>query len=123
MCFLLSLPTIPPTSIMSQIPPSAASRFNYQAIFDSALEAYKEKTGKDLTSDPLLRSFENCNSSDAVLAILRAQILEPSRPQSSHSRLTTWLDPTVSVLNAFSATVGGLVGLVSLEVTRSGSAV
>jgi hypothetical protein len=29
--------------------------------------------------------------------------------------LTTWLDPTVNVLNAFSATIGGLVGLVSVR--------
>jgi hypothetical protein len=108
---------------MSQIPLSAASRYNYQAIFDSALEAYKMKTGKDLTSDPLLHNIENCNSPDAVLAILRAQILEPGKPQSSRNRLTTWLDPTVNVLNVFSATIGGLVGLVSLEVTRPGSAV
>ena len=108
---------------MSQILPSAASRFNYQAIFDSALEAYKKKTGKDLTSDPLLRSIENCNSPDAVLAILRAQIPESGQPRSSHNRLITWLDPTVNVLNVFSATIGGLVGLVSPKVTRPGSAV
>jgi hypothetical protein len=105
---------------MPQIPPSAASRFNYQAIFDSALEAYKKETRKDLTSDPLLRSIESCNSPDAVLAILRVQILEPGQPQSSHDRLTTWLDPTVNVLNAFSATIGGLVGLVSFAVTPLG---
>ena len=108
---------------MSQIPPSAAPRYDYQAIFDSALEAYRTKTGKDLTSDPLLRSIENCNSSDAVLAILRAQILEPGKPQNSYNRLTTWLDPTVNVLNAFSATFGGLVSLVSFEVTHPESAV
>lgn len=122
--FLFGLPTIPPTtSTMSQIPSSAASCFNYQAIFNSALEAYKKKTGKDLTSDPLLRSIENCNSPDAVLAILRAQILEPGQPQSSHSGLTTWLDPTINVLNAFSATIGGLVGLVGFEVIRPGFSV
>lgn len=108
---------------MSRIPPSAASRFNYQAIFDSALEAYKKETGKDLTSDPLLRSIEICNSPDTVLAILRAQILEPGQPYSSHDRLTAWLDPTVNVLNAFSATIGGLVGLVSFAVASPGSAV
>jgi hypothetical protein len=98
---------------MSQIPPPAASRFNYQAVFDSALEAYKKKTGKDLTSDPLLRSIENCNSPDVVLAILRAQIFEPGQPQNGYNKLISWLDPTVNVLNAFSATIGGLVGLVS----------
>ncbi|KAF8485998.1 hypothetical protein DFH94DRAFT_678769 [Russula ochroleuca] len=96
---------------MSQTSPSAASRSNYQAIFDNALEAYKKKTGKDLTLDPLLHSLETCNSPDAVLAILQAQILEPGKPQSSRNKLTMWLDPTVNVLNAFSATIGGFVGL------------
>jgi hypothetical protein len=111
---------------MSQTSPSAASRSNYQAVFDNALEAYKKKTGKDLTSDPLLHSLETCNSPDAVLAILQAQILEPGQPQSSRNKLTTWLDPTVKVLNAFSSTIGGFVGLVSLkefELIRLGSVV
>jgi hypothetical protein len=100
---------------MSQTFPSIASRSNYQAIFDNALEAYKKKTGKDLTSDPLLRSIETCQSPDAVLVILQAQILDPAQPQSSRNRLTTWLDPTVNFLNAFSQTIGGFAGLVSLE--------
>jgi hypothetical protein len=98
---------------MSHISPSVASRPNYQDIFDSALEAYKKKTGKDLTSDPLLRSVETCQSPDAVIAILQAQILDPAQPP--RNKLTTWLDPTVIVLNAFSQSIGGLVGLVSLK--------
>ena len=97
---------------MSQTSSSATSRSNYQAIFDNALEAYKKKTGKDLTSDPLFHSLETCNSPDAVLAILQAQIFEPGKPQGSHNK---WLDPTVKVLNAFSATIGGFAGLVSLK--------
>ncbi len=100
---------------MSQAFPSATSRSNYQAIFDSALGAYKKETGKDLTKDPLLRRLETCNSPDAVLNMLRAQILEPGQPQSSSNRLTMWLDPTVNVLTAFSMTVGGHVGQVSLR--------
>ena len=111
---------------MSQASSSVASRSNYQAIFDNALEAYKGKTGKDLTLDPLLHSLQNCNSPEAVLTLLRAQIIEPGRPQSSRNKLTTWLDPTVNVLNAFSATIGEFVGQVSLKefrVTRTGSAI
>jgi hypothetical protein len=103
---------------MSQAFPSVPSCSNYQVIFDSALEAYQRKTGKDLTSDPLLRSLENCQSPDAILAILQAQILDPAQPQSSRNKLTTWLDPTVIVLNAFSETIGGFVGLVSLNGSR-----
>lgn len=82
----------------------AASRFDYQFIFDNALDAYKKKTGKDLTKDPLLRSLETCQSPDAVLTILRAQI---RRPGNRNDKMTTWLDPTVNVISAFSATVGG----------------
>jgi hypothetical protein len=100
---------------MSQTSPEAASRFNYQTIFDSALEAYKRKTGTDLTKDPLLRSLETCDSADAVLTLLRAQILGPGPSQSNRDNLTTWLDPTVNVINAFSATVGGGIGLVGLK--------
>jgi hypothetical protein len=92
----------------------AASSSNYQSIFDSALQAYQRKTGKDLTKDPLLRSVETCQSPDAVLTILRAQIFGPGQSQSSTDKLTKWLDPTVNVIIAFSATIGGGVGLVSL---------
>ena len=99
---------------MSQASPSTSLLSNYQTIFDRSLEAYKKKTGKDLTKDPLLHRLESCNSPDAVLTILRAQMLEPGQPESSRSRLTTWLDPTVNVLIAFSTTVGALVGQVSL---------
>ncbi|KAF8469865.1 hypothetical protein DFH94DRAFT_773065 [Russula ochroleuca] len=96
---------------MPQTSLESASRSNYQAIFDSALEAYKRKTGKDLTKDPLLRSLETCQSPDAVISILRAQLLGPGQSQSSSDELTTWLDPTVNVINAFSATIGGGVSL------------
>jgi hypothetical protein len=65
------------TSSISQAPPSTASLSNYQDIFDRSLEAYKKETGKDLTKEPLLHRLESCNSPDAVLTILRAQILEP----------------------------------------------
>ncbi|KAH9992134.1 hypothetical protein BJV77DRAFT_453970 [Russula vinacea] len=96
---------------MPRTPPEAPSRSNYQSIFDSALEAYKRKTGKDLTKDPLLRSIETCQSPDAVVTILRAQILGPGRSHNISDKLTTWLDPTVNVINAFSASIGGGVSL------------
>ena len=103
-----------PSTTKSTMSLEDTSRFKYQSIFDSALEGYKRKTRKDLTKDPLLRSLEACNSPDAVLTLLRAQILAPGQSQSSSDKLTTWLDPAVNVINAFSATIGGGVGLVSL---------
>jgi hypothetical protein len=101
------------------MPPDAASRTNYQALFDNALEGYKKKTGKDLTSDPLLGILETCNSPDQILVILQAQILRPGQPQSGGDKLLTWLDPTINVLSAFSDIIGGAVGLVSLKRSKT----
>jgi len=110
-----SLDLSPSTITMARTPPESPSCSNYQVIFDSALEAYKKKTGKDLTSDPLLCSLETCHSPDSILAVLRAQIRVPSQLQSSSDESLTWLNPTINVLNAFSATIGSGVGLVRLE--------
>jgi hypothetical protein len=105
----------PPTIgiVMQQTSIEAASR-NYQFIFDSALEAYERRTGKDLTKDPLLRTLETCRSPDAVLILLRAQIFGPGRSQNNSDKLTTWLIPTINVISVFSETIGGAASLVSL---------
>jgi hypothetical protein len=101
-----------------------ASHANYQTIFDSALQAYIKKTGKDLSTDPLFHRLESCSSPDDIITILRQQIPEfdQSTSQSSCDRLTKWLDPTVKVINAFSTTIGsaaGLVGPTTYGVTRA----
>ena len=44
---------------------------NFQNLFDAALSAYREKTGKDVTTDPLTVRLLRCDSSDAVLGILQ----------------------------------------------------
>ena len=99
---------------MSQNLPETLSTRNYQVMFDNALKTYKDKTGKDLALDPLLRQLESCNSPDAVLDLLRKQIPGFNQSGSSHERPMKWLDPTVNVLCAFSSTIGGAVSLVSL---------
>jgi len=96
---------------MFQNLPQTSSSANYQVIIDNALEAYKKETGNDLSSDPLLRRLESCNSPDTVLDILREQI--PGFDQSG-SRLTRWVKPTVNVLYTISSTISGAVSPVSL---------
>jgi hypothetical protein len=98
---------------MSQTPSPANSHSNYRSIFDSALEAYKKKTGKDLTSDPLLRRLETCHSPDDILVILREHVSVLDHPHSSSDRLTKCLNSTVNVLYTFSAIIGTSPGLVS----------
>ena len=103
-----------PCSIMSQTPSQANSPSNYRTIFDSALEAYKRRTGKDLTSDPLLRRIETCHSPDDILVILREHISGSDLPLNNNDGLTKCLNPTVNVLYTFSTIIGTSPGLVSL---------
>jgi hypothetical protein len=44
---------------------------NFQNLFDAALSAYREKTGKDVATDQLTVRLLRCDSSDAVLGILQ----------------------------------------------------
>ena len=97
---------------MSQNLPRTSSSAKYQVLFDNAFEAYRKKTGNDLTSDPLLRRLEACNSPDTVIDVLREQI--PAYDQSA-SRLTSWVKPTINVVCTFSSTIGGAVSLVSMD--------
>jgi len=100
--------------------PKALPNSNYQHIFSVALESYKKRTGNDLTSNPLLPRFEACNSPDAVLAILREQIpgFHQSRSDNDSERFSSWLNPTVNVIAAFSGTIGESVGPVGLRSFR-----
>ena len=96
-----------------EVPPHT----NYRTIFDSALKAYKNETGDDLSSNPLFHRLETCSSPDDIITVLRQQI--PALDQSAcgstddHLKLTRWLDPTVKVVNAFSLAIRRAVAPVS----------
>ncbi|KAH9055822.1 hypothetical protein EDB83DRAFT_2675923 [Lactarius deliciosus] len=85
---------------------------NFDIIFRTAFKAYKKRTGHDITSHPLAAQLKTCNSPDAILAVLKAQVDEFDQSRRDDERLTRWLNPTVNVLYAFSATLGEGVGLV-----------
>jgi hypothetical protein len=99
---------------MSQSSTSAPSSSNYQFIFESALEAYRKTTKNDLALHPLLAKLESCDSLESIHTTLEGQILQSGQAQSTNDRSTTWLSSTVKVLYAFSSTISGGVGLVSL---------
>jgi len=105
-------------SPMSRTPspgtPTPSSHF--QAIFDAALKAYEARTKEDLTAHPLASQFHSCDSTNAILSLLQGQVREFDQANSNDERLTKWLNPTVTVLLAFSAVAGDVVSMVSLEV-------
>ena len=103
---------------MSQVPSAATSSINFDTIFIAALEAYKKQTKKDITSHPLAIQLQSCESPSAILAVLKAQAQAFDRSQSANEKLTSWLDPTVNVLYAFSATISSGVGLVNRRTSK-----
>jgi len=97
---------------MSNTPSPSTSRSNLDSIFNAALQAYKKKTGKDITSHPLATELQSCQSPDTVLAVLRTKIPSLDQSQSGDEGFAKCLTPIINVLYAFTATLGDGVGLV-----------
>src|ERR1700744_2851425 len=97
---------------------SASSESPFQIIFQAELKSYQKQTKKDLLTHPLASQLQSCDSTAAILAILRDQVREFEKNSAGDERLTKWLGPTVNVLNAFSATVSGGVSLVSFYLSQ-----
>ena len=114
-CSLSSFPrsSTVATSPMSQTPSTAEASSRFQAIFNAALKSYQKQTKKDLLAHPLASQLQTCDSTSAVLVVLQDQVRQFDEACSGDERLTKWLNPTVNVLYAFSATLGEGVGLVS----------
>ena len=100
---------------MSQTPTTSSASSHFQTIFQAALKSYKKQTKKDLLAHPLTSQLQSCDSTNAIIAVLKDQVREFDKSRSADERLTKWLGPTVNVLCAFSAAISGGVGLVSFD--------
>ena len=94
---------------------TSTSQSNFASIFNAALEKYNRNTKQDFAKHPLLSRLQSCDSPEAVLTVLREQTPEFNQSQNNDDRLTKWVIPTVNVLYSFSATLGGVVGLVNIS--------
>jgi hypothetical protein len=97
---------------MSHSQSAAVSSSNFQLIINNALDTYRKRTKKDLLTHPLAAQLQTCGTPAAILAILQEQVQGPDQSQRGDERWSKWLDPTVNVLFAFSATIGAGVSLV-----------
>jgi len=93
----------------SQTTPPTDS-YNFKVIFEAVLEAYKKKTKQSLEGHALLTQLQTCDSPAAILDLLRGQV----NPNADEG-LKKWLNPTINVLYAFSATLGEGVGMVNID--------
>jgi hypothetical protein len=107
---------------MSHVPSTATSSItNFETIFTAALEEYKKQTKRDIASHLLVTQLQSCDSPGAILAVLQARVQKFDQSQSVDEKWLKWLDPTVNVLYAFSATLGNGVGLVIASLGHSTS--
>jgi hypothetical protein len=91
----------------------------FQDLFNAAIREYREKTGKDIATDPLTaRLLLYCDSSDAVLGILQEQAhaFNQFRNGDWKIQLMRKLRPTVDILLGLSTSgvFGEGFGLVRL---------
>ena len=97
---------------MSNAHPTPPSFPNFQLILSNALKSYEKRTKCDLLAHPLAAQLQACESPGAILAIIHQQVQGLDQSQRADERMTKWLNPTITVLYAFSATLGQGVGLV-----------
>jgi DUF438 domain-containing protein len=100
-------------SMLQTQPIASCSSSNFQSLFNAALKEYEKKTKKDLLAHPLAAQLQSCYSITAILTTLQDQVQQFDQRRRGDERLTKWLNPTVNVLYAFSATLGEGVGLVN----------
>jgi len=92
--------------------PSSSSSADFLSVFNAALEAYEKTTKNKLLTHPLAAQLQSCDSPADILPVLRHLVQQLDQNRSRNERLRNWLDPTVNVLFAFSATLGEGVGMV-----------
>ena len=106
---------------MSQDPddPSAStSSPNFETIFAAALKEYNKRTKKDIADHPLAAQIQSCDSPNAVLTVLQTQVQTFDPSPSANERWTGLLDPTITVLYAFSGFISNIAGPVNRETSN-----
>ena len=78
---------------------------HFQALFESALRAYKKKTGITLAEHPLTVQLESCHSIEDITTILQRQA-EAVDDLQARDRIIKSLKTTVSILALLSVAVG-----------------
>ena len=106
---------VPPTTPTLASISSITFETTFSAALNKALKEYKNQTKKDISSHPLSAQLQSCDSPSAILSVLRTQVQTFDQSQGSDEKWTKWLDPTVNVLFAFSATLGNGASVVNSE--------
>ena len=105
----LPFPFLSHTSVMSQ-----SSSSTFQALFNAALQDYKDKTGTSLTNHPIAEQLESCESVSSVTSILQEQAQSFHEFRENDGKLMKALNSSVEALCApsISSALNEAIGLV-----------
>ena len=91
-----------------------SSSTTLQALFDAALQDYKDKTGNTITDHPIAKQLETCESVGSITAVLQEQAQSFREFRENDGKLMEALSSSVDVLCAPSikSALNEAVGLV-----------
>ena len=84
------------------------------ALFDAALQDYKDKTGNTLIDNPIFKQLETCESIASITAILQEQTQSFREFRENDGKLMKALNSSIDVLCApsISSALDEAIGLV-----------
>jgi hypothetical protein len=83
----------------------------FQALFESALQAYEKNAGVTLAQHPLVLQLEHCHSADDITTLLQSQAQGVSDLQAG-DRIMKSIKKTLSIVVPLSTAASLAVGLV-----------
>jgi hypothetical protein len=92
---LLATVPSPLLSLTSLISDMSQSYSTFQALFNAALQDYKDKTGNSLIDHPFARQLETCESVNSITAILQEQAKSFREFRENEGRLMKALNSSV----------------------------
>jgi fungal STAND N-terminal Goodbye domain len=92
---------------------STTSPYNFQLIFDAALDEYTKQTGIDLAQNPFAHKLQHSDSPEVVLKLFQEREREFKEYRDRNRKWMSLLKPTVQVLHALSGPLGESISLVS----------
>ena len=92
----------------------SSSSSTFQALFNTALQDYKDKTGTSLIDHPFAKQLETCDSVSSITSILQDQAQSFREFRENDGKLMKALNSSVGVLCApsISSALNEAIGLV-----------
>jgi hypothetical protein len=88
-----------------------SSESNLYSLFETALREYEKQAGTNLLGDHLTIRLQNCDSADAISAVLQEKAQAFHKLRGDDGKFIRWLKRTVHALHTLS-TSGVLCALV-----------